>query len=212
MSAHPNTSTKLDRPPDAEPHRQSVAEVLSGFDTDAQSGLSDAVARQRLERFGRNALATEKPAPAWRKFLSQFTDILVLLLLVAALVSATLWLYERDSALPYEAMVIFTIVLLNAVMGYVQEARAEKALAALREMSAAHANVVRAGGRRSVPATELVPGDIVLLEEGDTIPADGRVIESTALQAKQRSPARVCRWQRTSRQSSARPPSATGLI
>jgi magnesium-transporting ATPase (P-type) len=171
----------IDRP--AEPHAQSVAQVLSALDPDARSGLSEAEAEQRLERFGTNALATEKPVPAWRKILSQFTNILVLLPLAAALVSATLWLYERDSALPYEAMAIFTIVLLNAVMGYVQEAHAEKAVAELREMSAAHANVVRDGERREVAATELVPGDIVLLEEGDTIPADGRVIESTLLQA-----------------------------
>ena len=183
MSAHAKIPVWPDRPSGTEPHAQSVAQVLSALDTDARSGLSEAEAEQRLERFGTNALATEKPVPAWRKFLSQFTNILVLLLLAAALVSATLWLYERDSALPYEAMAIFTIVLLNAVMGYVQEAHAEKAVAELREMSAAHANVVRDGERRKVAATELVPGDIVLLEEGDTIPADGRVIESTLLQA-----------------------------
>ena len=183
MSAHAKIPVWPDRPSGTEPHAQSVAQILSALDTDARSGLSEAEAEQRLERFGTNALATEKPVPAWRKFLSQFTNILVLLLLAAALVSATLWLYERDSALPYEAMAIFTIVLLNAVMGYVQEAHAEKAVAELREMSAAHANVVRDGERRKVAATELVPGDIVLLEEGDTIPADGRVIESTLLQA-----------------------------
>src|SRR5690606_25259282 len=88
---------------------------------------------------------------------------------------------ERDSALPYEAIAIFAIVLLNAFMGYVQQARAEHSLAALRKMSAATANVVRGGERRTIPAVELVPGDIVLLEEGDTVPADGRVIQSTSL-------------------------------
>ena len=108
--------------------------------------------------------------------------MLVILLLVATLISAGLWLYERDSALPYEAIAIFAVVLLNAVMGYIQESRAEEAVAALRQMSAAHANVIRDGERQSIPATEIVPGDIILIEEGDTIPADARLIQSTALQ------------------------------
>ena len=108
--------------------------------------------------------------------------MLVILLLVATAISAGLWAYERDAALPYEAIAIFAVVLLNATMGYVQESRAEAAVAALRAMSAADATVIRDGERRSVPAAELVPGDIILIEEGDTIPADARLIESTALQ------------------------------
>ena len=120
--------------------------------------------------------------PAWRKFLAQFQDVLVILLLIATLISAGLWLYERESALPYEAMAIFAVVLLNAIMGYIQQSRAEEAVAALRQMSAAHANVIRDGERQSIPATEVVPGDIILIEEGDTVPADARLIQSTALQ------------------------------
>ena len=165
-----------------DPHQQTVEAVLVALATNAGSGLSQAEACARLERWGRNELAAEKPVPAWRRFLAQFTDVLVILLLVAALISAGLWLYERDSALPYEAIAIFAIVLLNAVMGYVQEARAEPAVAALREMSAAHAAVIRDGARQSIPAAELVPGDVILVEEGDTIPADARLIQSTALQ------------------------------
>ena len=115
--------------------------------------------------------------PAWRKFLAQFQDVLVILLLVATAISAGLWLYERESALPYEAIAIFAVVLLNAVMGYVQESRAEAAVAALRQMSAAHANVIRDGERQSIPAAEIVPGDLILIEEGDTIPADARLIQ-----------------------------------
>ena len=97
-------------------------------------------------------------------------------------VSAALWAVERDAALPYEAIAIFAVVLLNATMGYLQESRAEAAVAALRAMSAADAHVIRDGERRSVPAAEIVPGDIILIEEGDTIPADARLIESAALQ------------------------------
>ncbi|MGH9790385.1 MAG: cation-translocating P-type ATPase, partial [Candidatus Acidiferrales bacterium] len=155
--------------------------MLAELRTDAQRGLSEAEARARLERDGRNELTAEKPVPRWRKFLAQFQDTLVILLLVATAISAGLWLYERDSALPYEAIAIFAVVVLNAVMGYVQESRAESAVAALRQMAAAQARVVRDGEQRSVPATELVRGDIILIEEGDTIPADARVIQSTAL-------------------------------
>jgi Ca2+-transporting ATPase len=108
--------------------------------------------------------------------------VLVILLLITTAISAGLWLYERDSALPYEAIAIFAVVLLNAVMGYIQESRAEEAIAALREMSAARAHVIRNGAHRSITAAELVPGDILHIAEGDTIPADARLIHSAALQ------------------------------
>ena len=164
------------------PHRLSVEEVLTALGTDAQAGLSQGETSARLRQYGRNELAIEAPEPAWKRLLAQFTDALVVLLLVAALASAGLWLYERNTALPYEAMAIFAIVLLNALIGYVQQSRAEKAVAALRLMSAAQARVIRDGARQSIPATGLVPGDIILIEEGDTIPADGRLIQCTALQ------------------------------
>jgi Ca2+-transporting ATPase len=164
------------------PYRLSVNEVLTALGTDARNGLSKEEAQARLERYGKNELTAEKPVPAWRKFLAQFQDMLVILLLIATLISAGLWLYERDSALPYEAIAIFAVVLLNAIMGYVQQSRAEEAMAALRQMTAAQANVFRDGIRQSIPATDIVPGDIIIIEEGNTIPADARVIQSTALQ------------------------------
>jgi len=163
-------------------YRQSVGDVLAELHADAESGLSEREARERLERYGKNELTAEAPTPAWRKFLAQFQDVLVALLLVATAISFGLWLYEGQSALPYEAMAIFSVVLLNAAMGYLQEARAEQAVAALRQISAAHAIVVRDGDQKSIPAVEVVPGDIILVEEGNTVPADARLIESTALQ------------------------------
>lgn len=163
-------------------YSESVDSVLVALDVDGQSGLSSEQVRQRLAHYGRNELAAEAPVSQWKKFLAQFTDMLVILLIVAAAVSAGLWLYERDSFLPYEAIAIFAIVLLNAVMGYVLEARAQHAVAALSEMAAAQSNVVRDGSRQSIAASELVPGDVVLVEEGDTVPADARLIQSTALQ------------------------------
>jgi Ca2+-transporting ATPase len=162
-------------------YRQSVAEVLASWSTDAGQGLGMAEARARLDRYGRNELTAEKPVPGWKKFLSQFKDMLVVLLLVATAISTGLWLYEGDSALPYEAIAIFAIVLLNAVMGYIQTSRAEQAIAALRDMSPAEATVLRDGQRVKVAAVELVPGDVMLVEEGDTIAADARLIDATAL-------------------------------
>ena len=167
---------------DLPPYRHSADETLHALGSDAQRGLDSAEARSRLERYGPNELATEKPPPVWRRILEQFEDPLVLLLLAATVISAGLWLYERDSALPYEAIAILAIVLLNAVMGYVQQARAERAVAALHRMVAARARVIRDGRPCSIAATDIVPGDILLVEEGDTIPADARVIEATALQ------------------------------
>jgi Ca2+-transporting ATPase len=165
------------------PYRRSVEEVVAALGSDGRVGLTAAEARGRLESGGRNELAAEAPEPAWRKFLAQFQDVLVILLLAAAAISAGLWMYERESALPYEAIAILSVVLLNAVMGYVQESRAQTAVAALQQMAAARARVVRDGEPRSVPAAEVVPGDVILIEEGDAIPADARVIHSTALQA-----------------------------
>ena len=163
-------------------YRLHFEEVLAALGTDARLGLDGEEARARIEHYGRNELTAEKPVPAWRKFLAQFQDALVILLLVATLISAGLWLYERESALPYEAIAIFAIVLLNALMGYIQQSRAEQALAALRQMSAAHANVIRDGARQSIAAAEVVPGDIILIEEGGTVPADARLIQVAALQ------------------------------
>ena len=153
--------------------------------TDLRRGLSSDEASARLTREGANELAVKPPVPGWRRFLAQFQDVLVILLLVATAVSALLWIYQRDTALPYEAIAIFAVVLLNATMGYFQEARAEAAAAALRAMSAPDAAVVRDGRRQRVRTAAVVPGDVLLLEEGDTIPADARLVESVALQTSE---------------------------
>ena len=163
-------------------YRRRIEEVAVELGTDIRVGLQESEAGTRLQRYGRNELAAEKPVPAWKRFLAQFQDVLVVLLLIATAISAALWAYERDAALPYEALAIFAVVLLNATMGYIQESRAEAAVAALRAMSAAEASVIRDGERRSIPAADIVPGDHIGIEEGDTIPADGRLFESAALQ------------------------------
>jgi Ca2+-transporting ATPase len=160
----------------------SVEDVLATLGVDPKRGLSDEEVQLRLEQYGKNELSSENRPPQWKKFLAQFHDVLVVLLVIAAAISGGLWLYERESPWPYEAMAIIGVVLLNAVMGYIQEARAEESVAALRRMSAAQARVIRGGLKKSVAAAGVVPGDILLIEEGDTIPADARLISSAALQ------------------------------
>jgi Ca2+-transporting ATPase len=163
-------------------YQATAAEVLAAFATDARRGLNQQEAGARIARYGRNELTGEKATPAWRRFLEQFQDVLVILLLIATAISATLWFIERESALPYEAIAILAVLLLNAIMGYVQQSRAQQAVAALQRMSAPKASVVRDGAQQSIPATELVPGDIILVEEGNTVPADARLLHSVALQ------------------------------
>ncbi len=175
--------TNTAAPPDTrDAYRQDTDAVLAGLGSDRRRGLGEDEARRRLEEYGRNELAAEQPVPAWRRFLAQFQDVLVILLLIATAISAGLWFYERDTALPYEATAIFAVVFLNATMGFIQEARAEASVAALRAMAASDAEVTRDGHRRGVPATDLVPGDVIVLDEGDTVPADARVIDSAGLQ------------------------------
>src|SRR5690606_36522464 len=145
-----------------EAHRLSTDEVLARLGTSAASGLDPEVAAARLAEHGPNELASTPPVPAWRRFLAQFRDVLVVLLLVATAVSTIIWALEGAVGLPYEAIAIFAVVLLNATMGYAQESRAERAVASLREMSAATARVVRGGRELTIDARELVHGDIVL--------------------------------------------------
>jgi Ca2+-transporting ATPase len=172
-------------PASADSFRVPLDALLASLGTDARRGLTGAEAARRLSASGRNELAAEPPVPAWRRFAAQFQDVLVLLLLAATAISAGLWLLEGHEALPYEAIAILAVVLLNAAMGYIQESRAEAAMAALRAMSAAEATVVRDGSRQRIPAAEIVPGDLVLIEEGDTIPADARLLDVASLQTSE---------------------------
>src|SRR5689334_19736585 len=139
---------------------QTVAATATALGSDVERGLGDDEVRARLTQYGPNELAAEPPVPAWRRFLAQFRDVLVVLLLIATAISTMLWVFERDTSLPYEAIAIFAVVLLNATLGYIQESRAEAAVMALRALSAAEATVIRDGDRRRVPARDLVPGDL----------------------------------------------------
>ncbi|HQV30148.1 MAG TPA: cation-translocating P-type ATPase [Thermoflexales bacterium] len=162
-----------------------VADAIAAQGADTAAGLTTIEAQARLAKYGPNELLSAPPVPAWRKFLAQFNNPLVLLLLGATVVSFIVWLIEKDSSLPFEALAILSIVVLNSILGYAQEARAERAVAALKAMAAAHATVLRDGEIKDIPAAEVVPGDILILEEGDTIAADARLIDIVALQTSE---------------------------
>jgi Ca2+-transporting ATPase len=162
-------------------YSRTAADLLAELGTDPASGLSAAEAATRLARDGRNELPAAPTAPAWLRFLAQFGDPLTGLLLAAVVISFIAWLIERTEPVPFEAITILAIVLLNGGLGFVQENRAEQAVAALQAMAAPSARVLRDSAQQEIPAVELVPGDILLIEEGDTLPADGRVIESIAM-------------------------------
>ena len=155
-------------------HRKSINELVRALDADLVRGLSSAVASDRLMKFGANELA-ERPQPGFLALLyDQFNNYLVIILLIAAAISLALGEYVDSAA-------IMTIVVLNAIVGVVQESKAEQALAALKALSSPSASVVRDGALQAIPARDLVVGDLVLLEAGNYVPADVRLIESINL-------------------------------
>jgi P-type Ca2+ transporter type 2C len=168
-------------PVGAEPWCEDVAVVAERLGTDVARGLTDAQAADRLERVGPNQLEAAEPVAAWRKLVEQFRDPLVYLLLAAVAVSLVAWLLEGAEDVPFEVVVISLILVANALLGYVQEARAEQAVAALQRMAAVTAGVVRDGAVRRVATTEIVPGDVLALAEGDAVAADARLAEAASL-------------------------------
>ncbi len=167
------------------PHELAAAEVIARLETDAARGLSAEEAARRLAEYGPNALPTEARRPAWLRFLSHFRDAQVYLLLFATAISLLVWALEREEEWPLEAMVILAIVVLNALFGFLQEERAGQALASLRSMTPDEASVLRGGELLRIDARNLVPGDLVVVNEGDRIAADARLIEVTAFQAQE---------------------------
>jgi P-type Ca2+ transporter type 2C len=155
--------------------------VAGALATDVDRGLSEEEAAARLRQLGPNRLDTADSIPAWRKFLGHFADPLVYLLLAAAAVALAVWLLEGGEGAPVNTIVITAIVVANALLGYVQEERAEHAVEALQQMAAPTAAVVRGGVVREVPTSDVVVGDVIALGEGDAIAADGRLVEAAAL-------------------------------
>ncbi len=158
-----------------EAHARPIADVLSNLEVSATSGLSSTEAAQRLEHFGRNLLTGKRPRSRWLLFLDQFKSYLIVVLIFAALLAGVIGDFT-------DALVILFVILLNAFLGFQQEQRAEKSLSVLKKMLATTCRVRRGGVAMEVSAEELVPGDIVLLDAGSRVPADGRLILATTLE------------------------------
>lgn len=162
-------------------------EIAEHFGVDAEQGLSAAEAERRLNEYGPNELRTTERESAFVRFLRQFADPLVYLLLVAIGISVVAWAAEGAEGLPIDGIVVAVIVLANAVLGFVQENKAADAVAALSAMTATRATVLRDGLMVSVPASEIVVGDVLVLGEGDAVGADARLVSATSLQVQEAS-------------------------
>ncbi len=169
--------------PITSPHTATVEAVAAQLETDPQRGLREDAVAARREKAGWNELTAQAGVPLWRRVMAQLADALVLLLLGASAVSAVVWYVERETPYPYEALVILTIVVLNAGLSLFQEGKAEQALAALRAMAAPEVTVLRDGAPRRVPNRDVVPGDVLVLEEGDLVAADARLVECVGMRA-----------------------------
>lgn len=163
---------------------QDSAKVVEDVKSDGIYGLSSAEAKKRLERDGLNKLKEAKKDPLWKRFFAQMADPMIIMLIVAAVISALTGMAQGDADFA-DVIIICFVVVVNAVLGVVQESKAEEALAALQEMSAAQSKVIRDGQVVTVPSSELVVGDIVVLEAGDSVPADCRIIESASMKIEE---------------------------
>ena len=161
---------------------QTTEEVLKSLES-TEAGLSEEAAAARLARDGKNKLAEGKKQGIVRRFLSQFADPMIIVLLVAAVLSAVTAIYEHESFA--DVFIILFVVILNAVLGVIQESKAEKAIDALKEMTAAQSKVIRNGKLMHVKSEDLAVGDVIVLEAGDSVPADARIIECASMQIEE---------------------------
>lgn len=159
------------------PYQQPLNDLYAVYHS-SREGLSTAQANQNREQFGKNQLAQKKKKPVWMIFLEQFKDFLVIILIIAAIISAITG--ELESTI-----VILVVITMNAILGTVQTVKAEKSLDNLKSLSAPHAKVLRDGTTVLLPAAELVVGDVILLEAGDQVPADARILEAASLQTNE---------------------------
>ena len=166
-------------------HSDDKQTVVSALSTDTIKGLSSEEVALRREKYGENRLKEKKKKSNLQRFLEQFKDAMIIILIVAAIISFVIACVEGNPKEFFEPALILLIVIINAVMGVAQESKAEKALDALKNMSAPHARVVRDGKESLINASELVPGDIILLEAGDFVPADARLLRSVSLKSEE---------------------------
>lgn len=160
-------------------------QVIAGLGTNVQTGLTEEEVSRRLESYGENRLREKKKKTTFQRFMDQFKDAMIIVLLIAAAISFVVAFIEMNMNEFFEPVLILLIVILNAIMGVVQESKAEKALEALKSLSALKAKVIREGVEQVLDSAFLVPGDIVRLEAGDFVPADARLIKSSSLKVEE---------------------------
>ncbi|MBQ4153057.1 MAG: calcium-translocating P-type ATPase, PMCA-type, partial [Oscillospiraceae bacterium] len=165
-------------------HHVSLEEVKQALDTN-ENGLTKSQADLKLQQFGPNKLAEKKKKSMFVRFLEQFKDVMIIILIIAAIISFVVAFNGHDPLEFLEPFIILAIVIMNAILGLAQENKAEKALEALQNMSMPNAKVVRDGKTEVIPSTDVVPGDIILFEAGDYIPADARLIEAASLKCEE---------------------------
>lgn len=163
-------------------YTESTEEVLKELETEKE-GLTTAEVAERLEKYGCNKLRDAKKTSFIKRFMQQLKDPMIIILIVVAIVSLFVAIYEKESFT--DTIIIIAVVLLNAILGVVQESKAEKAIEALQNMNAAQSKVIRDGMIKLIKSEELVPGDVILLEAGDAVPADGRIIECASLKIEE---------------------------
>ncbi|MBQ8213809.1 MAG: HAD-IC family P-type ATPase, partial [Clostridia bacterium] len=166
-------------------HHESPEITLQKLNTNAETGLTSAEVKARQEQYGPNRLKEKKKKTNLQRFFEQFKEVMILILIAAAAVSFVVVCVEQNWGELFEPMLILLIVILNAVMGVVQESKAEHAMEALQSLSAPHTRVIRDGQEQIIEASLLVPGDIIKLEAGDSVPADARLIRSVSLKSEE---------------------------
>ena len=166
-------------------HHEAPEEALRKLNTNAETGLTSAEVEKRREQYGPNKLKEKKKKTMLQRFAEQFKDVMILILITAAAVSFVVVCVEKNWGELFEPMLILLIVVLNAVMGVVQESKAENAMEALQSLSAPHTRVIRDGQEQIIEAVDLVPGDIIKLEAGDSVPADARLLHSVSLKSEE---------------------------
>lgn len=166
-------------------HNEDVGKVVQVFQSNPATGLSENQVLEKRAKHGENKLREKKKKTNLQRFAEQFKDVMILILIIAAIISFVIACIEGDAKEFFEPILILLIVVLNAIMGVLQESKAEKAMDALRSLSAPHARVTRDGEEKIIDAVELVPGDIIHLEAGDFIPADARLIHSVSLKSEE---------------------------
>lgn len=157
--------------------------IKEELETDLVNGLTDEKVIAHREKYGKNELQAKKKKSIFQKFLEQFKDFMIIVLIIAAIVSGAVGIAEGEGIT--DTIIILIVVIVNAIIGVMQENKAEKSLEALQKLSDHASKVIRNGKMEVVPSKELVPGDIVVLETGDYIPADLRLIEAVNLKSQE---------------------------